>query len=101
MPPCGWISVSGDGGAGRKRSASSAVSPVKCAKAGSKEVTVDLEKLRKELTDYLDNYAKNEAPFPNKDRPLELKKLRVVALVQNDKTREILNATQVEVGEEK
>jgi hypothetical protein len=69
-------------------------------KSGSKEVTVDIEKLRKELTDYLDTYAKNHEPgFPNKDRPLELKKLRVVALVQNDKTREILQAAQADVEE--
>jgi hypothetical protein len=65
-------------------------------KTGKKTVTVDLEEVRKGLKDYLDKYAEKR-PFPGKERPLELKKLFVVAFVQNDETGEILQAAQVEV----
>ncbi len=61
-----------------------------------KSVTVDLEEVRKTNKDYLDKYAeKNE--FPNKDRPMEMKKLKVVAFVQNDEDGEVLQAVQVDV----
>lgn len=63
-------------------------------------VTVDLDELRKELTKYLDDFAK-EVPFPNAQRPLDLKNLRVVAFVQNDATKEVLQAAQVEIKVEK
>ena len=66
------------------------------AKAATETHTVDLDMVRKNLKAYLDKT--NEAtPFPTKDRPLDLKKLRVVAFVQNDETGEVLNAVQVEV----
>jgi hypothetical protein len=64
----------------------------------SKNVTVDLDQVRKELRDYLKK-ANEDAPFPSKERPLDLKNLRVVAFVQNDATREILQAVQVDVAE--
>jgi hypothetical protein len=67
-------------------------------KTGSQSVTVDLDKLRKELTDYLDKYGATK-PFPNKTRPVDLKKLVVVAFVQNDETGEVLQAAQAEVPE--
>jgi hypothetical protein len=64
----------------------------------SKNVAVDLEQVRKDLKEYLKK--SNEAtPFPTKDRPLDLKNLRVVAFVQNDATREVLQAVQVDVAE--
>jgi hypothetical protein len=63
-----------------------------------KTVTVDLAQVRKEITDYLDKVAK-EIPFPSKERPLDMKKLFVVAFVQNDATREVLQAVQVDVIE--
>lgn len=66
---------------------------------GKQAVTVDLEKLRQELTAYLDTFAKKN-PFPNPNRPLAFKNLRVVAFVQNDETKEILQGTQVEVQAE-
>jgi hypothetical protein len=66
-------------------------------KTGKQAVTVDLAELRRDLTKYLDEYAKGRA-FPDARRPLELKDLRVVAFVQNDKTHEILQAAQVEVS---
>jgi hypothetical protein len=61
-------------------------------------VTVDLDALRKELTAYLDKYAA-ENPFPSRARPLALKKLSVVAFIQNDETGEVLQAAQAEVAE--
>jgi hypothetical protein len=61
-----------------------------------KTFTVDLEELRKKLTAYLDAYNKKR-PFPDKSRPLELKNLRVVAFVQNDKNGQVLQAVQAEV----
>jgi hypothetical protein len=65
----------------------------------TKTLTVDLDEIRKNLRDYLDKTNK-DTPFPNKDRPLDLKKLRVVAFVQNDATREVLQAIQVDVAAE-
>jgi hypothetical protein len=68
-------------------------------KASSKHTAeVNLEELRKRLAGYLDEYAK-ERPFPYSDRPLDLKGLRVIALVQDNDTKEILQGVQVEVEE--
>jgi uncharacterized protein (TIGR03067 family) len=60
--------------------------------------TVDLDELRKSLTTYLDEH-NTVQPFSNADRPLDLNKLRVIALIQDDTTREILQGMQVEVKE--
>jgi hypothetical protein len=68
-------------------------------KASSKHTAeVDLKELRKRLAGYLDEYAKERA-FPYSDRPLALKGLRVIALVQDNDTHEILQGVQVEVEE--
>jgi hypothetical protein len=64
-------------------------------KSATKTADVDLAELRKNLTKYLDDHAK-ESPFPNADRPLALKNLRVVAFVQDDGSKEILQAIQLE-----
>src|SRR4029077_13968139 len=69
-------------------------------KTGKQSVTVDLDDLRKKLNGYLDEAAK-DLDFPNKDRPMELKKLRLVAFVQNDSTKEILQAVQADVVPER
>jgi hypothetical protein len=61
--------------------------------------TVDLGDLRKKLIAYLDNYARTTRPFQQVARPLDLQHLRVIAFLQDDKTHEILHATQVEVVE--
>lgn len=63
------------------------------------QAVVELPELTKQITSYLDDFAK-QRPFPNTDRPLDFKHLRVIALVQNDKTKEILQAVQVELGDE-
>jgi hypothetical protein len=66
-------------------------------KTAEQSVTVNLDDLRLKINDYLDDFAKNEAEFPKPDRPLELKNLRVVALVQDDDSSEVLQAVQVDV----
>src|SRR5262249_25822055 len=70
-------------------------------KSAKQTVRVDLEELRKELKKYLDDFAAKEAAFPNDQRPLELKDLRVIAFVQDDATRAVLQAVQAEVRAEK
>jgi hypothetical protein len=65
-------------------------------KSFSKTVEVNLADLRKSLTGYLDDYSKaNDSVFS--DRPLALKHLRIIALVQDDSSKEILQAIQLEV----
>ncbi len=58
--------------------------------------TVDLDELRKSLKEAWQKTADMEK-IEKKDQPLELKKLKVVAFVQNDTTKEILQAVQVDV----
>lgn len=65
-------------------------------KTGKQTVTVDVSELRKNLEKYLDEFAK-ETPFPSTQRPLELRNLLVVAFVQDDATRKVLQATQADV----
>ncbi len=67
-------------------------------KATKKTFTVDVAELRKKLTAYLDKY-NEKRPFPNKNRPLEMKKLKVIAFVQNDKNNAVMQAAQVDVKE--
>jgi hypothetical protein len=61
--------------------------------------SVDLKGLRKTLINYLDNYQENVRPFPQFGRPLDFHGLRLIAFVQDDSTKEILQATQVGVLE--
>lgn len=68
-------------------------------KTSQHAVSIDLSELRQKLNKYLDETAK-ERPFSNPDRPLELKNLYVVALVQYDESGEILRAAQAEVPDE-
>jgi hypothetical protein len=58
--------------------------------------STDLAQVRKDLTKYLDEYGQTR-PFPKPDRPMDMKELKVIALVQNDKTKEIVQAVQIEV----
>jgi hypothetical protein len=67
------------------------------AKAGKQQATVDLAKLRERLTGYLAEVGK-KTPFPNESRPLDLKNLYVVAFVQNDENKEVLQSVQVKVS---
>jgi hypothetical protein len=68
---------------------------------GAHEATLQLGELRQELTKYLDDYAADQRPFPKLDRPMALKHLKVIALVQDDKTGEILQAAVTDVGGER
>jgi hypothetical protein len=58
--------------------------------------TADVGEVRSGLESYLTDFASTR-PFPQPGRPLDLKHLRVIALVQSDKTKEILQAVQFEV----
>ncbi|MFO0849365.1 MAG: hypothetical protein U0871_12545 [Gemmataceae bacterium] len=64
---------------------------------GKHTATVDLAKVKAGLTEYLDDFAKSR-PFPNPNRPMDLKGLKVIALVQDDDSREILQAAQFDVA---
>lgn len=71
-------------------------------KSAKQSVTVDLAELRKKLSATLDSYSrKNQDPMPPGRRPMEMKDLYVVAFVQNDEGKEVLQATQVKVTEGK
>jgi len=65
-------------------------------KAAKQSASVNLSELRQSLTTYLDEYGKAHT-FPNSRRPLDLKDLRVVAFIQDDQTKEVLQAAQVDV----
>ena len=65
-------------------------------KAFKHATTADLGAVRTGLTKYLDEFGKTR-PFPKADRPMDMKELKVIALVQNDKTKEIVQAVQIEV----
>jgi hypothetical protein len=66
-------------------------------KAFKHTATADFANVKKELTKYLDDYAADVRPFPKPDRPMDMKAVKVLALVQNDKTKEIIQAVQIEV----
>jgi hypothetical protein len=68
-------------------------------KTSEHEAKINLEELRTKLNQYLDEFAKNEAEFPRSERPMSMKNLRVVAIVQDDDAGDVLQATQVEVKE--
>jgi thiol-disulfide isomerase/thioredoxin len=68
-------------------------------KSAEQTVSFDPNELKKELRKYLEDFARTEEPFPRADRPLALKNLKLIAFVQNDATKEILQAVQVDVGE--
>jgi hypothetical protein len=76
-------------------------------KSGKQTATVDLTELRKSLNDYLTAWPKkrdlDEDPFPPPSRPLDLKHLKVIALIQDEgaEDKDILQAAQVDVPEGK
>jgi hypothetical protein len=70
-------------------------------KSGSQTAEVDLAELRKKLNAYLDDFEKGGREFSNPDKPLALKNLRVIAMLQDDGNKEILQAVQFEVPEAK
>ena len=60
-------------------------------------MTIDKAEVRAKLEKFLDEFAKQEGEFPKPDRPLALDNLKLVALVQNDATGEVLQAVQVDL----
>jgi hypothetical protein len=71
-------------------------------KDGRHGVTVDLGELRKTLDDYMTKFhGSPDGPFLDDEYPLRLKHLKVVALIQDDGSNEILQAAQVDVPEAK
>ncbi|MEO1995396.1 MAG: hypothetical protein ABGZ17_08985 [Planctomycetaceae bacterium] len=68
---------------------------VKAGKLGF-EGDLDLAVLKQELTDYLNAFEKGRE-YKFEQKPLDLKRLRLVAFVQDDSTRAVLQATVVEV----
>jgi hypothetical protein len=68
-------------------------------KTGKQEVTVDLDEVRKKLDSYVTKFGEKNK-FHGKVPEIDLKKLSVVAFVQNDETHEVFQAVQVEVKAE-
>ena len=74
------------------------------AAAGKESVKVDLAELAKGIDKYLTDYqttGPKRPPFRSEARPIDVSKLKVVALVQDDATQDILQAVQVDVPEAK
>ena len=67
------------------------------AKDSQHAASVNLDELRAQLTKYLDTFAQEKSPFPYPARPLDLKHLKVVGLVQDDESKEIQEVLQVDV----
>jgi hypothetical protein len=63
------------------------------------KVAVDVADIRTGLDKYLTGYAEDVRPFPQPGRPMEMKHLKAIALLQNDKTGEIVQAVQIEIEE--
>jgi len=59
---------------------------------GTHKVAVALGDLKKDLNDYLGKHN-----FTEEDRPMELKNLKLIALIQDDENKEILQAAQVDL----
>ncbi len=60
------------------------------------ELKVNLAELKRSLGEYLEQ-ANQRRAFDDDERPLDLAHLMVVAFVQNDETKEVLQAVQVDV----
>jgi hypothetical protein len=61
-------------------------------------LTADLAAVRKKLAKYVSDYEENRQSFPSVKRPMDLKKLKVIAFVQDDESKEVLNAVQVGIA---
>jgi hypothetical protein len=73
--------------------------PLKEATA-DQTVKVSLDDLRRDLKQYLDK-AEADGPFRSDDWPLKLKSVKIIALIQDDESKEILQAAQIDVPETK
>jgi len=68
-------------------------------KNDSKQVLVNITELRGQLTKHLDDFVAKRGPFPKPNRPMELKRLKVIAWVQEDKDHTVIQAAQADVKE--
>jgi hypothetical protein len=67
-------------------------------KTAKQNVAVNLADLRTSLDEYMTKFNKSDdGPFVDDEHPLNLKKLKVVALIQDDDSKEILQAVQINV----
>jgi hypothetical protein len=67
-------------------------------KSVRQSLTMSLQGLTQSLQNHLSGFARIHT-FLEDERPMEFKRLKVVALVQDDKTKEILQAAQADVPE--
>jgi len=65
-------------------------------KDGAFTASISLDDVRKDLTKYLDEFAADR-PFPNQDRPMNMKKIKVIVLIQDDTTAAIAQAAELDV----
>jgi hypothetical protein len=65
---------------------------------GQQAAKANLTELTKDLREYVDEF-RNRGGFKADDKPLELTRLKVVALIQNDKTKEVYQAAQVDLAD--
>jgi hypothetical protein len=65
-------------------------------KTARQTVIVDLARIRGELRDYA-AFVNSRQPFPDDDLPLELRELKAVAFIQDDDSKQVLQAVQVDV----
>lgn len=63
-----------------------------------REVNVNLGKLKQQLTKYLDD-TNARRPYPKPHRPMDMKKLKAVAWIQDDKTHAVLAVAEAEIVE--
>lgn len=70
---------------------------VKDLKGGKATASVKLDDVKKSLSEYMTKYHNETAKFSNPDRPLKFEHLKVIVIVQDDDTGEILNAVQLDV----
>jgi hypothetical protein len=70
-------------------------------KEAHKSVTVNVVELKKSLHEYRSNFNKGLWRFREEESPLNLRNLKVVTLIQDDDTKEILQAAQIDVPDAK
>ncbi len=66
-------------------------------KTAEQSVAFDPADVQKTLAKYFGRSREDQSAVPAPDGPLALKNLKLIAYVQNDTTRDILNAVQVDV----
>src|SRR5262249_55591951 len=69
--------------------------------ANKQSVKVDLDELKKSLDEYMTKYNEGPRKFLDDESPLEMKHLKVVAFIQDDDSKEIVQAAQIDVPDPK